>query len=124
MKKALLVLSGLFSISGCASITNDAYVPMALSFSDGSEGVCQVSNKRMGISADIPGSIMVRRSDDNLTLSCETEDGRKTTASVPSEMGAKIVASAVFLDLGIVDAITDKHRNYPSSFVVPVKPKK
>jgi hypothetical protein len=36
-------------------------------------------------------------------------------------MGAKIVASAVFIDLGIVDAITDKHRNYPASYIIPVK---
>jgi len=40
------------------------------------------------------------------------------------EMGGKIIASAVFLDFGIVDAIADKHRNYASSFVIPVKNKK
>lgn len=36
-------------------------------------------------------------------------------------MGAEIVASAVFLDFGIVDAITDKHRKYPTSFVIPIQ---
>jgi len=66
---------------------------------------------------------MVYRSDDNLRIRCKTTDGREATASVPSTIGAKIVASAVFLDLGITDAITDKHREYPASFVVPVKPK-
>ena len=40
---------------------------------------------------------------------------------IPSTMGAKIVASAVFLDFGITDAITDKHRKYPASFVIPIK---
>jgi hypothetical protein len=30
------------------------------------------------------------------------------------------VASAVFIDLGITDAITDMHREYPASFVVPL----
>jgi hypothetical protein len=38
-------------------------------------------------------------------------------------MGGKIIASAVFLDFGIVDAITDKHREYPASYVIPVNPK-
>jgi hypothetical protein len=34
-------------------------------------------------------------------------------------MGGKIVASAVlFLDLEITDAITNKHRRYPASYVV------
>jgi predicted unusual protein kinase regulating ubiquinone biosynthesis (AarF/ABC1/UbiB family) len=36
-------------------------------------------------------------------------------------MGAKIVASAIFLDFGIVDAITDKHREYPANYVIPIK---
>ncbi len=108
-------------LTGCASITNDAYVPMALSFSDGSNGTCQITNKRMSISAEIPSTPMVRRSDDNLQLNCTTEDGRNAVSSVPSTMGGKIVASAVFLDFGITDAITDKHREYPASFVIPIK---
>lgn len=108
-------------LAGCASLTNDAFVPMAISFSDGSSGTCQLTNKRMSISAEIPGSPMIRRSDDNLQFNCATEDGRQAFASVPSTMGGKIVASAVFLDLGITDAITDKHREYPASYVVPVK---
>ena len=37
-----------------------------------------------------------------------------------STVGAKIVASAVFIDFGITDAITDKHRDYPASFVIPI----
>lgn len=120
--KYIITLSLMLAfISGCASITNDAYVPIAISFSDGSNGSCQITNKRMSISADIPGTPMVRRSDDNLQLDCKTEDGRSAIASVPSTMGGKIVASAVFLDFGITDAITDKHREYPASYVIPVK---
>lgn len=38
-------------------------------------------------------------------------------------MGAKIIASAVFIDFGITDAITDKHRKYAGSFVIPIKAK-
>ena len=34
---------------------------------------------------------------------------------------AKFGGSVVFLDFGITDAITDKHRTYPTSFVIPVK---
>ena len=64
---------------------------------------------------------MIRRSDDQLVFTCETEDGRKATGAIPSTVGAKIVASAVFIDFGITDAITDKHREYPASFVIPVK---
>lgn len=55
-----------------------------------------------------------------LKYECETKDGRKTVGGIPSTMGGKIVASAVFLDFGIVDAITDKHREYPASYVIPI----
>lgn len=51
-----------------------------------------------------------------------SDDGREAVGALQSQMGAKIVASAVFLDLGITDAITDKHRQYAPGFVVPIKP--
>ena len=119
-KQIITAVCGLV-LSSCASITNDAFVPMAISFSDGSSGTCQITNKRMSIEAPIPSAPMIRRSDDNLQLNCKTDDGTTAIASIPSSMGGKIVASAVFLDFGIVDSITDKHREYPASYVVPVK---
>ena len=77
--------------------------------------------KGMSIEAPIPSAPMIRRRDNKLNLNCKTEDGRTAISSVPSAIGGKIVASAVFLDFGIVDSITDKHREYPASYVVPVK---
>ena len=123
MTKILSSLIVLITLTSCASLTNDAYVPIALSFSDGSSGTCNISNKRMSISVKIPGAPKVRRSDDNLLLKCKTENGREASASIRSTIGAKLIASAVFIDLGITDAITDKHREYPASFVIPVKAK-
>jgi hypothetical protein len=94
--------------------------PVALSFSDGTEGKCNLSNKRGAWSTSIPATVSVRKSDDGLRYDCETEDGRKAFGSIASEMGGKIIASAVFIDLGITDAITDKHRRYADSFVIPM----
>ena len=82
-----------------------------------------MTNKRGAWSTEIPSTISVRKSDDALKYQCETTDGRKTVGSIASEMGAKIIASAVFIDFGITDAITDKHRKYTPSFVIPVEPK-
>ena len=122
MRKFLFLLP-LSTLMGCASITNDAFVPVALSFSDGSNGECQIENKRFAKTVQIPSTPMVRRSDDSLKFRCKTEDGREEFGSIPSTMGSKIIASAVFLDFGIVDSITDKHREYPASYVIPVKAK-
>ena len=40
MKKVFLLVAGLI-LSSCATIVNDANVPVSLSFSDGSSGTCQ-----------------------------------------------------------------------------------
>lgn len=120
MKKILIAIVTA-SITGCATLTSDPMTPIAFSFSDGSNGTCNLTNKRGVWPADIPATVYIRRSDDVLKYQCETEDGRKASGAIPSKIGAKIVASAVFLDFGIVDAITDKHREYPVSFVIPIK---
>src|SRR6056300_454489 len=105
-----------------ATIVNDANIPVALSFSDGSEGRCKLSNKRANYDVEVPGTHLIRRSDDALRYDCETKTGKKGFGSIPSTVeGGKIAASVFFWDLGITDSITDKHRIYPSSFVVPVK---
>ncbi|GAB4177043.1 MAG: hypothetical protein Kow0020_13040 [Wenzhouxiangellaceae bacterium] len=80
-----------------------------------------MQNKRGVWQTDVPSTIYVRKSDDALKYQCQTDDGREAVGAIQSEMGAKIVASAVFLDFGITDAITDKHRKYVQSYVIPVK---
>ena len=119
--KKILPFALLLSMTGCATLTNDAMTPIAISFSDGSNGNCKLDNKRGTWQAPIPSTYSVRRSDDPLKYDCETSDGREAVGSMPSTVGAKIVASAIFIDFGITDAITDKHREYPSSFVIPMK---
>lgn len=108
-------------LGGCATIVNDAMIPIQFSFTDGSEGQCTFRNKRGVWTSDIPNTVMIRRSDDALIYDCETRDGRDADGSVHSEIeGEKLAASVVFWDLGITDAITDKHRTYQRTFIIPV----
>lgn len=124
MKKSIAIVSALM-LGGCATIVNDANIPLTISFSDGSEGTCEFTNKRGMWTTDVPGRPMIRRSDDALIYRCETEDGRKATGSIESEIeGEKLGASVLFFDLGITDAITDKHRTYQGNITIPVKAKK
>ena len=121
MKKILVPIFSFVLLASCATIVNDPNVPISLSFSDGSDGECRLSNKRVSLSGKVPGTFMVRRSDDSLRVECTTKSGKKGFVSIPSEMeGAKLAGSIVFFDLGITDSITDKHRTYTSNFVVPV----
>jgi hypothetical protein len=119
MKTLLIALVAVTTV-GCATLTEDAMTPVAISFSDGSDGNCELKNKRGLWSTQIPTTVSVRKSDDALQYRCKTKDGREASGMIPSEMGGKIIASAVFIDFGITDAITDKHRRYASSFVIPV----
>ena len=121
-----IVLAGVvFAVSGCATIVNDPMIPLAVNFSDGSSGKCDFKNKRGHWTTEIPTtSVMIRRSDDALVYDCATEDGREATGSIRSEVeGEKMAASVIFWDLGITDAITDKHRTYQGNVIIPVPPK-
>ena len=121
----LLALGSVIAMGGCASIVNDANIPLTFSFSDGAEGKCVLDNKRGRWEVDLPGTTMIRRSDDALKYECVTEDGRESIGSIASKMdAAKFGASVIFIDLGITDAITDKHRDYERNIVIPVKRKK
>ena len=112
----------LIFLTSCATIVNDAEVPVTLSFSDGSSGSCKLQNKRMQYQVDIPGTHQIRRSDDALKFDCKTESGKTAFGSIPSEIeDAKLAGSVVFFDLGITDSITDNHRTYTPNFVIPVK---
>ena len=121
MQKLLIILISSILFSSCATIVNDPNVPVALSFSDGSDGSCTLTNKRGQWSGKVPGTFSIRRSDDILRYNCKTDTGKTGIVGIASSMeGAKLGASVLFFDLGITDAITDKHRTYAPSFTIPV----
>ena len=121
MKNSLIIIAALV-LTNCATIVNDPEVPIALSFSDGSSGTCSLSNKRVSKKVNMPGTHNIRRSDDDLRYNCVTDAGKTAVGTIKSSIeGEKLGASVLFIDLGITDAITDKHRTYPTSFVVPVQ---
>lgn len=121
---SMVFASAVFVATGCATIVNDPMVPLAVNFSDGSPGKCDFKNKRGTWSSEIPTTnVMIRRSDDALVYDCTTEDGRESSGSIRSEVeGEKMAASVIFWDLGITDAITDKHRTYQGNVIIPVEP--
>ena len=121
MTKLAIIFISVLILTSCATIVNDPNTPVTLSFSDASSGTCNLSNKRGSWSGKVPGTFNIRRSDDNLRFDCTTDGGKKGFGNISSSIeGAKLGASVLFFDLGITDAITDKHRTYAQSFVIPV----
>ena len=122
MRSYLLPVLASLSLTACATIVNDPTVPVALSFSDGSQGTCTLSNTRASYTVEIPTTENVRRARSGLNYDCTTKSGKSAVGSIPSSVeGEKIAASVIFFDLGITDAITEKGRTYPASFVIPVR---
>ena len=121
----LTVLATAFAIpllAGCASITNDPNQQISFKAPGCKKGAvsCTAKNKRGSWSFEVPSTVPIRRSDDVLHIECVDDQGERHTDSVNSRMGGKIVASAVFLDLGITDSITDKHREYPEQIILQI----
>ena len=108
--------------AGCASLTNDPNQQISFKAPGCKKGAvsCTARNKRGAWSFEVPATVPIRRSDDALHIECEDDQGGRHAESVNSRMGGKIVASAVFLDLGITDAITDKHREYPEQIILQI----
>jgi len=118
-QKVAAVLAAALLLGGCATLTEDTHTPVTLTFSSGENGSCKLTNKRGAWETPVPVTVSIRKSDDALKYDCKTDSGKTAFGSIPSEMGGKIVASAVFLDFGI----TDKHRRYPANFVIVVPTK-
>ena len=123
INKSISIVCSL-ALVGCASLTSNPMTPVSLSFIDDSFGECKLTNKRGYWNVSVPSTVFVRRSDDPLRYRCNTEDGRTVDGDIVSRIGNKMIVSAISLDFGITDAITDKHREYPASFIIPVKQKK
>ena len=119
---ALAAVAAITTAAGCATLTNDPNQPVAFKAPGCQKGAvsCTARNKRGIWDFTVPATVQIRRSDDILFVECEGPDGQGHTESVPSRMGGKIVASAVMLDFGITDSITDKHREYPAQVVMQI----
>ena len=47
MRKLFILIITSIILSSCATIVNDPNTPVALSFSDGSDGTCNLTNKEV-----------------------------------------------------------------------------
>ena len=116
----LIALVVAVTVSSCATLTNDPNQQIQFVGMNCNDQTisCHISNKRGAWTVELPGSTMIRRSDDLLRVECSNSEGKRYLMTAKSRIGAKIIASAVFLDFGIVDAITDMHREYPEQVLV------
>ena len=107
---ALAVVVG----SGCASITkDDATLVQVQAEGCPEETMCTLSNKKGSWKVTPPGSVAVTRSDDALHVACRGPDGEAVGRGLnESEIGGSFWVNLLWWPGMIVDAHTDKHRDY------------
>ena len=121
LTRTVLLASSVFTVAGCATLTNDPHQNVSFE-APGCKPhtvTCKAWNKRGTWEFGIPEVVPIRRSDDILRIECVDEQGQVHTDQVASEIGEKMTVST-FLDFGITDAITDKHREYPERIVLQI----
>lgn len=111
-------------LTGCATLTNDPMQQINFVAPDCGpeiELTCIAENKRGQWKFSPPVTTSIRRSDGMLHITCfEPGQNAPQETLIPSTMSPKIAASAVFLDFGVTDAITDMHREYPPQIILNV----
>ena len=109
-------------LAGCASMTRELDQPIGLAAPGCSKPVmCTFTNKKGTWTAQAPGMISIRRSDDPLRVACESA-GRLWQDEIEGQRGGRAWGNLI---LGggigaIVDANTDAHWDYPASITIPM----
>ena len=122
MKALVTVVMAAIVVIGCATVTRDRDQNIGLTAPGCSEPAsCTFTNKKGSWTAEAPGMVSVRRSDDPLRVSCEAGD-RLWQDEIEGQRGGRAWGNAI---LGggigaIVDANTDAHWDYPVAVAVPI----
>lgn len=123
MKKLILIATMSVLTTGCASMLNDANTPVNLSLSSGERGRCELYNNSGTWMSDVPGSVSVRRSNDDLTYNCTSDGDKKTSGAIKSTISPAVIGNVIFgiaAPIGVlIDVSSNKHRKYPDSYVIP-----
>lgn len=112
-----IILFGLITLSGCASITKGTDAVIYVEIPNCSESVeCTASNKKGSYEFTAPGSVRFKKSDSALHISCKDGEGvaKRTVTPIRGEM---IWGNVLFGGIigGGVDASTDAHWETPET---------
>ena len=121
-RSILIGIASLTVVAGCATVTRELDQPIGLTAPGCTNPpTCTFTNKKGTWTAQAPGTVAVRRSDDPLRVSCEAE-GRLWQEEIAGQRGGRAWGNAI---LGggigaIVDANTDAHWDYPATITIPI----
>lgn len=120
MRRMILVSCALSVLTGCASIASDSTQSVRIETQD-QDGVevagmdCKLENDKGAYSGKTPATVLVRKSAENLSISCESGAGL-AQAQLTSRASGGMFGNILFG--GVVGAIIDHNKgtgyNYPT----------
>ena len=128
--RSLLVVSAMLILNGCSSITgqNQQSVSVEANTEKGalSGALCELSNNKGKWFTTTPGSVVIGKSNENLSVICKKEGLEPGLATVVSQTGAGMagnVGMALLVPIvGIIGAIVDHNSgavyHYPTSLTI------
>jgi len=114
---ALLLLSLVATISGCASITQGTTQTLIFSI-EPKEARCiatRVDDGQLGVVTQAQNTLQVGKDKDDIIVTCNAAGYKPYSQRIVSGATGAGVAGAIFIDLGITDMITGAMWKYPES---------
>jgi hypothetical protein len=126
-KNEWFICFGISLLSGCASIVNGTHQRLTIVTAPVTDAHCLLTNdKGRWFVGKTPASVVVRRSSNNLLISCEKKKGVKGCISIKPEAKGMVLGNAFFggvVGAG-VDVASGAAFDYPQTIIVPLWDKK
>jgi len=112
------------AVSGCASIVKGSSETIAISTVPANHAVCTLSNPRGKWRVSTPGRVKVKRSEDDMDVTCQAPGYADATGTISSDfetwaLGNVLIGGLVGL---VVDWSTGAVNRYEHRFEVPMSP--
>ena len=114
------------ALSCCASIVRGSSQTIAITTPSATKAACTLTNPRGTWRVTSPGRVRVKRSKDDIDVTCTKPGFADATGTIPSDFNAWTIGN-LLLPLGIiiglpVDFSTGAINQYDSVFMVPMEP--
>jgi len=126
MKTGILAVAAALAVglSGCASIVKGSSETIAINTNPGIRANCTLSNGRGTWRLSTPGRIKVKRSKNDMDVTCKALGYQDATGSISSDfqtwtLGNVLIGGVVGL---VVDWSTGAINNYDHQFTMPIYP--
>jgi hypothetical protein len=122
---AVAVIALAAGLSSCASVVNGGSQTLEISTPPATGAACALVNSRGSWQVTTPGKVEVKRSKDNIAVTCRKDGWQDASGIIRPHMDQTALISSFLLTGGVglsVDAASGAVNAYPEVFTVPMQP--